>query len=260
LPQARGVTRAELDLSDPDQLEAWPWGQHDLVLNAAAYTAVDLAETPDGRRSAWTVNAQAPAALARLASRHGFTLVHYSTDYVFDGTDLEHDEDEPLSPLGVYGQSKAAGDLAVATAPRHYLIRTSWIVGDGANFVRTMARLADEGVAPSVVADQIGRLSFADEVARATLHLLARQSAYGTYHVSNVGPPMSWAEVAREVFGSRGRDPRAVREISTDEYAAGRPVALRPASSVLSTRRIEATGFVPRDAREALRSYAADLP
>ncbi len=259
LPGARGVTRAELDLSDPDQLAAWPWGEHDLVLNAAAYTAVDHAETPDGRRSAWAVNAVAPAALARLASRHGFTLVHYSTDYVFDGTHREHDENEPLAPLGVYGQSKAAGDLAVGTALRHYLIRTSWVVGDGANFVRTMARLADEAVAPSVVADQIGRLSFADEIARATLHLLTQKAPYGAYHVSNGGPPMSWAEVAREVFRVRGRDPRAVREISTEEYAAGRPVALRPASSVLSTRRIEATGFVPGDAREALRSYTRDL-
>ncbi|WP_151084296.1 sugar nucleotide-binding protein [Nocardioides cynanchi] len=259
LPGARGVSRAELDVSDPDGLEAWSWGQHDLVLNAAAYTAVDRAESPDGRRSAWAVNAGAPAALARLSARHGFTLVHYSSDYVFDGTRPEHDEDEPLSPLGVYGQSKAAGDLAVAVAPRHYLIRTSWVVGEGANFVRTMARLADAGVSPSVVADQTGRLSFADEIARATRHLLGRQAPYGTYHVSNGGPPMSWAEVAREVFRSRGRDPRDVREISTEEYAAGRPVALRPASSLLSTRRIEATGFEPSDARTALRSYAASL-
>ena len=259
-PGARGATRTELDVSDLDRLEAWPWEQHDLVLNAAAYTAVDRAETPDGRRSAWAVNAAAPATLAGLSSRHGFTLVHYSTDYVFDGTRREHDEAEPLSPLGVYGQSKAAGDLAVGVAPRHYLIRTSWVVGDGANFVRTMARLADEGVSPSVVADQVGRLSFADEVARATRHLLARHAPYGTYHVSNGGPPMSWAEVAREVFRSRGRDPRDVREIRTEEYAAGRPVALRPASSLLSTRRIEATGFEPSDARTALRSYAAGLP
>jgi dTDP-4-dehydrorhamnose 3,5-epimerase/reductase len=260
LPGARGVTRAELDLGDLRQLEAWPWRQHDLVLNAAAYTAVDRAETPDGRRSAWAVNAVAPATLARLAARHGFTLVHYSTDYVFDGTHREHDEDEPLSPLGVYGQSKAAGDLAVGTTPRHYLLRTSWVVGDGANFVRTMARLADEGMSPSVVADQVGRLSFADEIARATVHLLAQRAAYGVYHVSNGGPPMSWAEVAREVFRSRGRDPRDVREISTEKYAAGRPIAPRPASSLLSTRRIEATGFVPTDARTALRSYATELP
>jgi dTDP-4-dehydrorhamnose reductase len=94
-PGARGVSRAELDLADVSQLEAWPWADHDVVLNAAAYTAVDLAETADGRRAAWSVNAEAPAALARLAARHGFTLVHYSTDYVYDGSRAEHDEHEP---------------------------------------------------------------------------------------------------------------------------------------------------------------------
>ena len=167
---------------------------------------MDLAETAEGRRDAWALNADAPAELARLAARHGFTLVHYSTDYVFDGSVAEHDEDEPLSPLGVYGQSKAAGELAVGAAPRHYLLRTSWVVGDGPNFVRTMARLADEGATPSVVSDQVGRLTFTDELARATRHLLEHDAPYGTYHVTNGGPAMSWADVAREVFAVRGRD------------------------------------------------------
>ena len=209
---------------------------------------------------AWAVNASMPASLARLAVGHGFTLVHYSTDYVFDGTRTEHDEDEPLSPLGVYGQAKAAGDLALEAVPRHYLLRTSWVVGDGANFVRTMARLADEGASPSVVSDQIGRLTFTDELARATRHLLDRGAPYGTYHVTNGGPPMSWADVAREVFAVRGRDPLDVSPITTEEYAAGRAVAPRPMNGVLSTRRIEATGFEPTDAREALRAYASSLP
>jgi dTDP-4-dehydrorhamnose 3,5-epimerase len=255
------VTRAELDVTDADQLEAWPWAEHDVVLNAAAYTAVDLAETPDGRRAAWAVNAGAPAALARLAARRGFTLVHFSTDYVYDGSRETHDEDEPLSPLGVYGQSKAAGDVAVAAAERHYLLRTSWVVGDGPNFVRTMARLADEGASPSVVADQVGRLTFADEIARAARHLLENDVPYGSYHLSNGGPPMSWADVAREVFALRGRDPADVRDTTTEEYAAGRTVAPRPRSSVLDLRRIEATGFAPTDARQALRDYcASSLP
>ncbi|MGA8247878.1 MAG: sugar nucleotide-binding protein, partial [Nocardioides sp.] len=205
------------------------------------------------------VNAAAPAALARLAARRGFTLVHFSTDYVYDGSRETHDEDEPLAPLGVYGQTKAAGDLAVAGAPRHYLLRTSWVVGDGPNFVRTMARLADEGARPAVVADQVGRLTFADEIARATRHLLAHGAAYGVYHLSNGGPPMTWAEVAREVFALRGRDPGEVRETTTEEYAAGRVVAPRPRSSVLDLRRIEATGFEPTDARAALRAYCASI-
>jgi dTDP-4-dehydrorhamnose 3,5-epimerase len=259
-PDAQAVTHAELDLTDPAALDGWPWRDHDVVLNAAAYTGVDAAETPGGRRDAWAVNAGGPAALARLAARHGFTLVHFSTDYVYDGAAEEHDEDEPPAPLGVYGQSKAAGDAAVAVAPRHYLVRTSWVVGDGANFVRTMARLADEGTSPSVVDDQVGRLGFADEIARATRHLLERRAPYGTYHVSNGGPPMSWATVAREVFALRGRGPDDVRAISTEEYAAGKAVAPRPASSVLSLRKLAATGFEPVDARDALRAYVATLP
>jgi dTDP-4-dehydrorhamnose 3,5-epimerase len=259
-PGARGVGRAELDLTDDAALDAWPWPRQGLVLNAAAYTAVDAAETPEGRRRAWAVNARGPAHLARLAARHGFTLVHFSTDYVYDGTTPEHDEDEPPAPLGVYAQSKAAGDAAVATAPRHYVVRTSWLVGDGANFVRTMARLADEGESPTVVTDQVGRLSFADEVARATRHLVDRQATYGTYHVSNGGPPMSWAEIAQVVFAARGRDAHDVHPVTTREWAASRAPAPRPASSVLSLRKLEATGFVPVDGRDALRAYLATLP
>jgi len=251
-PGARGVTRADLDLTDPGSLRRWPWREHDVVLNAAAYTDVDEAETDDGRRRAWAVNAAGPSALARLAVGQGFTLVHFSTDYVYDGRAAEHDEAEPMAPLGVYGQSKAAGDLAVAAAPCHYVVRTSWVVGAGANFVRTMARLADEGATPSVVDDQVGRLGFADEVARATRHL--------TYHVSNGGPPQSWADIARDVFEVRGRDPADVHPLTSQEYAAQRAVAPRPASSVLSLAKLEATGFEPADAGTALRDYLATLP
>ena len=180
----------------PKQVAAWPWNEYGLVLNAAAYTAVDAAETPDGRRTAWAANAGAPATLARLAAEHRFTLVHYSTEYVFDGTVDPHTEDEPLSPLGVYAQTKAAGDVAVATAPRHYVVRTSWVIGAGKNFVRTMQQLAANGVSPSVVDDQVGRLTFTDELSRATRHLLDVEAPYGTYNVSNGGDPTSFADVA----------------------------------------------------------------
>jgi dTDP-4-dehydrorhamnose 3,5-epimerase/reductase len=133
-------------------------------------------------------------------------------------------------------------------------------VGDGANFVRTMARLADEGASPTVVHDQVGRLTFADEVARATHHLVESRAAYGTYHVSNGGPPMSWADVAVEVFRLRGRRPEDVTPVTGEEYAVGRDLAPRPASSVLSLRKLSATGFEPADAREALRAYVSALP
>jgi dTDP-4-dehydrorhamnose 3,5-epimerase len=251
-----------LDLTDAAAVAALPWHDYAVVLNAAAYTAVDVAETAEGRRAAWSANATAPATLARLSREHGFVLVHFSSEYVFDGTIEDHIEDEPLSPLGVYAQSKAAGDIAVGTAARHYLVRTSWVIGDGKNFVRTMASLAANGVSPSVVSDQVGRLTFASELARATRHLVDTGAAYGTYNVSNAGPAMSWAEIAREVFTRSGRDASDVSETTTAEYAAsvldkGNPFAPRPLHSGMSLDKVRSTGFEPEDALAALDRYLA---
>jgi dTDP-4-dehydrorhamnose reductase/dTDP-4-dehydrorhamnose 3,5-epimerase len=243
LPEAVVTDRATLDVTDTAALEAWDWAAHDIVLNAAAYTAVDTAETEEGRRAAWAVNAHAPATLARLAVERGFVLVHYSTDYVHDGTTDCYDETATFSPLGVYGQSKAAGDLAVSVAPRHYIVRTSWVVGDGPDFVATMRRLARAGASPSVVDDQVGRLTRASDLARATRHLLGSGAPPGTYDVTSGGPARSWADVARTVFADEGRDPDDVVAVPTRDYAAGRQLAPRPARSVLSTARIEATGY-----------------
>ncbi len=258
-PDADAVDREHLDLTDPDAVDQAPWHDYGVVLNAAGFTAVDDAETAAGRAAAWAANAHVPATLARLARRHRFVLVHYSTDYVFDGSREFHDEQEPVSPLGVYGQSKAAGDLAVLTAPRSYLVRTSWLVGEGHNFVRTMAGLAANGVQPSVVADQVGRLTFADELARATRHLLDTKADYGTYNCTNAGPATSWADVARQVFEQLGRAADDVTPISTEQYAAGKQPAPRPLRSTLDLSKVESTGFQPEDAAAALRRYLARL-
>lgn len=258
-PTATCVDRDELDLTDPDQVASWSWSDYDVVLNAAGYTAVDRAETLEGRPGAWAVNAVAPANLASQARTHRFVLVHYSTDYVFDGTRTLHDELETLSPLGVYGQSKAAGDLSVHASPRHYLIRTSWLVGEGHNFVRTMARLAAEGALPSVVADQVGRLTFAGELARATRHLVDTRAPYGTYNCTNSGDPTTWAAVARRVFEVCGRSADDVTPVSTTEYAAGRELAPRPANSMLDLSKLESTGYQPEDGTVALSRYVARL-
>ncbi|MCY7394810.1 MAG: sugar nucleotide-binding protein [Nocardioides sp.] len=244
-----------LDVSDPAALAAWPWHEYAVVLNAAAYTAVDAAETPEGRRTAWAANAAAPSALARVATQHHLTLVHYSSEYVFDGTQDPHLEGEPVSPLGVYAQSKAAGDLAVVAAPRHYLLRTSWVIGDGTNFVRTMQHLAANGVCPSVVDDQVGRLTFAGELSRATRHLVDSGAAHGTYNISNGGEPTSWWELARAVYGRSGRDEVDVSPVDTATYSAGKEMAPRPLRSVLDLAKIRATGFEPEDAMTALRRY-----
>jgi dTDP-4-dehydrorhamnose 3,5-epimerase/reductase len=244
-----------LDVTDAAAVAAWPWHEHDVILNAAAFTAVDAAETLEGRRAAWAANALAPATLARVADKHHLTLVHFSSEYVFDGTSEVHTEDEPLSPLGVYGQSKAAGDLAATTAERHLVVRTSWLIGDGNNFVRTMLRLAHDGVSPTVVDDQTGRLTFTADLTAATHHLLSTGAPSGIYQVSNAGEPMTWADVAEEVFAHGGRERSDVRRVSTQEYAADKAMAPRPANSVLSLDRLEATGFRMPDALESLRSY-----
>ena len=214
-PGADVVTRDEFDLTDAAALEKLSWRRYDAVVNAAAYTAVDDAETHEGRRAAWAVNASALGTLARIATRHRLTLVHVSSDYVFDGTAEVHPEDEPLSPLGVYGQTKAAGDALVAGHDQHYVVRTSWVVGDGPNFVRTMVRLADRGASPSVVDDQHGRLTFADDLAGGVLHLLRTHAPFGTYNLTSSGPVRTWADIAEAVFAARGRNPRDVRRVST---------------------------------------------
>jgi len=262
-PEADAVTRADLDLTSPAALETWPWHEYGVVVNAAAWTAVDAAETPEGRVRAWAANATAPAALARIAAEHRITLVQVSSDYVFAGDDEgEASETKPFSPLGVYGQTKAAGDLAAAMAPQHYVVRTSWVIGEGGNFVRTMARLAREGVSPTVVADQVGRLTFTSTLARAIRHLIDSAAPFGTYNVTNAGPVLSWHEIAAEVFALCGRDRTDVSPTTTEAYfaaaiAAGRPVSPRPLNSALDLTALRRTGFDPEDQLTLLRAYLA---
>ena len=248
-PDAHVVTRDELDISDRAAVAAWPWNEYAVILNAAAFTAVDLAETATGRASAWAANATGPANLAREATARGLTLVHYSSDYVFDGTREVHTEDEPFSPLGVYGQSKAAGDIAAETTPRHFILRTSWVVGDGPNFVATMTRLAGSGVSPRVVDDQHGRLTYTSELARATRHLLESGADWGTYNVSNGGPVTTWCEIARDVFEEQGRSRDDVTPQTTDDFVAAQPsdklISPRPRHSALDLSKLESTGFSP---------------
>ncbi|PRZ16232.1 sugar nucleotide-binding protein [Nesterenkonia sandarakina] len=250
------VGRDIIDLAHPETLAAIKWSTYSTIVNAAAYTAVDEAETTSGRAQAWAVNAAGPARLARIASEHNLTLVHVSTDYVFDGTETSHTEEEPFTPLGVYGQSKAAGDYSVGTTKKHYILRTSWVIGDGNNFVKTMESLADRGVRPSVVADQFGRLSFASEIARAINHLLGVRARYGTYNVTNSGKTVSWSEVAKRVFELTGHSAERVTPVSSAEFFAGKHgVAPRPTNSVMDLAKLLATGFTPIGQFEMLKAY-----
>jgi dTDP-4-dehydrorhamnose reductase len=260
LPEAEFAARTDFDLTSEESYRSRDWSGYRAIINAAAYTHVDGAESSEGRRLAWQLNATAVSRLASAAAEHRLTLIHLSSDYVFDGSQEPHAEAEPPSPLGVYGQSKAAGDAAAATAPKHYIVRTSWVVGDGTNFVRTMAGLAARNVSPSVVADQRGRLTFTRDLACGILHLLESGAAYGTYNLTNSGPVASWAEVAAEIYRLLGKDPQQVTPVSTAEYLASRPAAPRPARSALDLTKIEAAGFSPPTAFAALRDYLATDP
>ena len=266
------------DLSKPADYEKYDWDLYGTVINCGAYTAVDRAETPEGRTICWSANATGPALMARTCAEHGITLVHISSDYVFDGTRELHDEDEPLAPLSVYGQSKAAGDLAVAGCPRHFICRSSWVIGDGKNYVKNMAALSDRVADPSdgldqvtVVSDQLGRLTFTDQMAKAIFHLLGYREGqtmavepapFGTYDLTGSGATKSWADIAADVFAARNGNSDAVKPVTTEEYYANAegPIAPRPHYSTLSLDRLEKAGFTPRDWEDELAEYLETLP
>lgn len=258
-PNAEFTTREDFDISAGTLDTARNWRQYDAIINAAAYTAVDAAETPEGRKSAWEVNAHAVSQLGKIATRYNITLVHISSDYVFDGTTTVHDENEAFSPLGVYGQSKAAGDIAASQVPQHYTVRTSWVIGDGNNFVRTMQSLANRDIKPLVVGDQIGRLSFTTDIAKGIKHLLDTKAPYGTYNLSSSGEPASWAEIAKEVYELSGKSRDDVSKVSTAEYFANKEgVAPRPLQSTLNIDKIAEMGYTPEDWKIALRDYLSN--
>jgi len=255
-PDAEFVDQATFDLTNPTSWTGRNWRQYQTIINAAAYTNVDGAETPEGRAVAWAVNATAVKDLAKLAADNHLTLVHVSSDYVFDGTNELHTENERFAPLSVYGQSKAAGDLAAATAPNHYILRTSWVIGEGNNFVNIMKSLAEKGVNPSVVNDQIGRLTFTSDLAKAIRHLLETKASAGTYNVSGDGEPASWADIAKQVFELSGYDAARITGVTTADYYAGKEgIAPRPLQSTLDLAKIQGTGFAPRRWDTALREY-----
>ena len=258
-PHARALERAGLDVSDGDAVRQHDWAGTDVVVNAAAWTRVDDAEDPANLAAVRAANVDAVQHLAEESRRHGFTLVHISSDYVFDGTHPGPiPEDLPPSPLSVYGRSKADGDARAQTAERHYLVRTTWLVGDGSNFIRTMAGLGDRGIRPAVVADQVGRPTFTADLAAGIRHLVESEPPFRTYNLTCAGDPVSWADLAALVYEARGRSADDVRRVTTAEYFADKPTAApRPLNSVLDLSRIAATGFRPRHWRTAMSEYLA---
>lgn len=245
------VDATECDLADASSIRRLVHEvQPSVIVNPAAYTAVDKAEGDAG--TAHAVNAGAPGVLAEEASRLGALLVHYSTDYVFDGSKAgEYLEDDAPNPQSVYGASKLAGEQAVREAcQRHVILRTSWVVGaHGGNFAKTMIRLASEREALNVVADQFGAPTSAALLADLTAHLVRQATQgdtfpYGTYHAV-AGGVTNWHEYACYVI-DRARAAGlpikvaadAIRPIATSDYPTP---ARRPANSRLSTRKLQET-------------------
>jgi dTDP-4-dehydrorhamnose reductase len=242
------LDRAQLDLARPAQArDIVTAARPRIIVNAAAYTAVDAAETD--RDMAFAVNGGGPAALADACRESGAALVHYSTDYVFDGTKPgAYVEDDPIHPLSVYGASKAEGEAAIrARLGRHVIIRTSWVYSPiGRNFVKTMLRLGQERDKLGIVDDQIGSPTAAADIAAATIAICIalaeeRENGFGTFHFCG-GGVTSWHGFAQAIFAGaaeRGlKTPNIVEPIASEAYPTPAP---RPRNSALDCRKLERT-------------------
>ena len=254
--EVTAVDRDVLDIIDPDACLAAVAG-HDIVVNVAAWTAVDEAETHEAQ--AFAVNAVGAANLARACSAAGARMVQVSTDYVFAGDATSpYAEDAPLAPRSAYGRTKAAGEWAVqALCPRSCIVRTAWLYGaHGPNFVKTMARLASERDTVSVVNDQRGQPTWTVDLAAAIVRLVEAEAPFGTYHGTSSGET-TWFGFTQEIFRRLGHDP--ARVLSTTSEAFLRP-APRPAYSVLGHDAWQSAGVAPiREWREALALAVADV-
>jgi dTDP-4-dehydrorhamnose reductase len=259
-------TRAELDLTSPHSVNTYFAGKSfAAIINPAAYTAVDKAESEIG--AAFAVNALGPALLAEAAKAVGSPIVHISTDYVFDGAkDGVYDESDPVSPLGVYGASKEAGEQAVRSGfARAVILRTAWVVSaHRGNFIKTMLRLGAERPVLSVVDDQQGCPTSAADIAKAVSEIALRLirdpgAPTGTYHFVNEGGT-TWCGLARHVFQAAERfgGPKPqVKAITTAEYPTP---ARRPANSRLSTAKLSAEfGICPRPWQDAMDEIVGRL-
>jgi dTDP-4-dehydrorhamnose reductase len=248
------VGRGDLDLTDDDAVAKAVVG-HDVVVNCAAWTAVDLAEGHEDE--AFEVNGVVAGRLARAAAGAGALIVHVSTDYVFDGTArTPYDEDAPLQPQSAYGRTKAAGEVAVREAApgRHLIVRTAWLYGaHGSCFPRTIARVAREKGSLDVVDDQRGQPTWTRDVADLVVRLVQAEAPSGTWHATS-GGETTWFGFAREVVASAGLPPELV---SPTDSTAFRRDAVRPAYSVLGHDRLTRHAIDPIGPWEERWSHAA---
>lgn len=255
-PDARFLSRAEADLADPAACTA-AIRDCDAVINAAAWTAVDKAETEEA--AATVINGEAPTAMARACADKGLPFLHVSTDYVFDGAgETPFKPDDPTGPLNAYGRSKLAGETGIrAAGGNHLILRTSWVVSShGKNFVKTMLRLGRERESLNVVADQIGGPTPAADIARALLtaaRAMADGAKGGTHHFAGT-PDTSWADFARAIMAGAGL-PCRIDDIPTSAYPTP---ARRPLNSRLDCSALP-FGITRPDWRQGLTRILQEL-
>lgn len=248
----QGLARAELDIADPaavrtvlaDQAKAVSSGNRLVVINSAAWTNVDAAETDE--TGAYAINATGPAHLAATCKDLGARLIHVSTDYVFPGdASTPYEVDSPTGPMGAYGRTKLAGEEAVRVLhpDDSYVVRTAWVYGaQGANFVKTMAKLEAQRETLTVVDDQRGSPTWAKHLAAGLIELAATDSVpAGVLHATNAGD-VTWCGFARAIFEQLGKDPERVHPCTTADFPRPAP---RPAYSVLSPEAWNSAGLTP---------------
>lgn len=246
-----------MDITDTAQIErTFADFKPEFLVHGAAYTNVDGCE--ENPELAEKVNATGTQNLTEACAKNGIPMIYISTDYVFDGTATEPiPEDATPNPLSVYGKTKLAGEKATLALLGGYVLRTSWVYGEGKNFVRTMLALADKMDEIKVVNDQFGRPTYALDLAKAVYDVIQKRPESGTYNVTGDGDIISWADFATEIFKIAGKSTRVIG-ITTDEYLSDkqdRKIAPRPKYSALSLEKSHTAKIFLRDWLEAIKLY-----
>ena len=251
------MTHAQLDVTDADAVEQ-ATEAIDVILHLGALTNVDQCEADPERAN--RINGEGTRTVVEAAQRRRARVIYLSTDYVFDGTKAgEYGEDDDPSPINHYGRSKLAGEHHVAAMPGNLIVRTSWVFGEGRNFIRTILGAAAERDVVQVVGDQRGRPTYAGDLARALVAMI-RASFEGIVHVAGDGTSCSWAELARWAL-AQADSSTAVESISSDAYRAkaNRLIAPRPANSTLSLVKAKQQGVPLFEWRASVSHYVATL-
>jgi dTDP-4-dehydrorhamnose 3,5-epimerase len=252
-----------LNISDFENFKNVNWNDYFVIINAAAYTKVDLAETEINE--SYNVNVLGVENICKIAKENNIEVVHISSDYVFDGKkEGEYKECDIVNPKNIYGLHKALSEKVIQNSlEKYYIIRTSWVIGEGKNFAITMMELSQKLENLKIVNDQIGRPTFASDLAEFIKFIVLRKKEktidYGIYHFSNEGNSVSWADFAREIFKLKNANTK-VENVTTEEYFADKiknktAFATRPKNSVFNLQKVRDLNFKIKDWKVALQEY-----